>query len=59
MMLNGLAVSSGIGIGKVLIVSNELPDYSKVVYSTAEQEKKRLDQALADFSLQPDEWRNM
>ncbi len=48
-MLNGLAVSSGIGIGKVLIVSNELPDYSKVVYSTAEQEKKRLDQALADF----------
>lgn len=50
MILKGTAASSGIGIGKVYIVSNELPDYSGVKSQGADIEKKRLEDALAKFN---------
>lgn len=40
MTLKGTAASPGIGIGKVYIVSNEIPDISGIQAKTPEEETK-------------------
>ncbi len=55
MILKGTAASAGIGIGKVYIVSNDLPDYSGVQAGSPEEEKQRLTDAIAQFRSMTEE----
>lgn len=48
-MLKGIGASKGYGIGKVIIIKDINLDYSSVVYSDAENEKARLNQAVEAF----------
>ena len=48
-MLHGIGVSRGIGIGKIVCINEQSPDYSQVVYQGSEQEKKRLKAAVEAF----------
>lgn len=49
-MLKGTGVSSGYGIGKAVIIADEILDYSSVIYIDAATQKKRLENAVNDFS---------
>ncbi len=48
-MLKGIGVSEGYGIGKVVILQEADLDYSAVTYTSAEEEKARLQAAVAQF----------
>lgn len=49
MIYKGIAGAEGIGIGKALVVREINLDYSNVVFSGAENEKQRLQTAIAAF----------
>ena len=49
MIYKGIAGADGIGIGQVLIIKEASLDYSHVQFSGKEQEKKRLQDAIATF----------
>ena len=44
MLLHGVGVSSGIGVGKIVLLSEENLDYSTVSFSGKDSEKQRLQQ---------------
>ena len=48
-MLKGIGASQGYGIGKAVVIKNESLDYSSVKYSDAENEKKRLHDAVEKY----------
>lgn len=48
-MYQGIGVSDGYGIGKVVVISNELPVYEKKTVSDVEAEWKRFEDAMAVF----------
>lgn len=48
-MLKGIGASQGCGIGKALIIKEASLDYSHVKYTSAHEEKKRLQQAVDAF----------
>lgn len=48
-MLKGIGAGPGYGIGKAVIIKTTDNDYSRVKYSGAENEKKRLHDAVAGF----------
>lgn len=49
MLLHGVGASSGIGLGKIVLIGEGSLDYSAVQFSGKEQEKQRLQQAIAKF----------
>ncbi len=49
-MLKGIAVSGGIGIGKVMLIEDQSLDYTPVKVSDIKEEKKRFNRALSEFS---------
>ena len=51
-MLKGIGASQGYGIGKAVVIKNESLDYSSVKYSDAENEKKRLHDAVEKYCSQ-------
>ena len=51
-MLKGIGASQGYGIGKAVVIKNESLDYSSVKYSDAENEKKRLHEAVEKYCSQ-------
>lgn len=48
-MLKGTGVSDGCGIGAAVVIEEKKLDYSGVIYSTAEEEKERLNKAVNAF----------
>ena len=48
-MLKGIAVSGGIGIGKVMLIEDQSLDYTPVKVSDIKEEKKRFNRALSEF----------
>ncbi len=48
-MLKGTGVSDGCGIGTAVVIEEKELDYSSVVYTTAEEEKARLNAAVNTF----------
>ncbi len=48
-MLKGIGASKGYGIGNVIIIKDINLDYSSVVFTDAENEKKRLNEAVESF----------
>lgn len=48
-MLKGTGVSDGCGIGTAVVIEEKALDYSGVVYTTAEEEKARLNTAVNAF----------
>ncbi|MCC8073236.1 MAG: phosphoenolpyruvate--protein phosphotransferase [Clostridiales bacterium] len=48
-MLNGIGASRGYGIGKAIIIKNASLDYSHKKYTSAENEKERLQKAIDSF----------
>ncbi|MGN0522164.1 MAG: phosphoenolpyruvate--protein phosphotransferase [Eubacterium sp.] len=48
-MLKGIGASQGCGIGKAVIIPDISLDYSRVKYSDAQNEKKRLQNAVDEF----------
>lgn len=48
-MLSGIGASQGYGIGRAVIIKEINTDYSKVEYTTAENEKLRLYEAIDSF----------
>ncbi len=50
----GAGVSSGIGMGRAVVLGGELPDYSSRPYAGLEQERRRLEQALEHFTAKLD-----
>lgn len=48
-MLKGTGVSDGCGIGTAVVIEEKELNYSSVVYSTAEEEKERLNNAVNAF----------
>lgn len=48
-MLKGIGVSQGYGIGKTVVLEDAVTDYSNAKYTTAENEKKRLQGAVDSF----------
>lgn len=48
-MLKGTGVSDGCGIGTAVVIEEKELDYSSVVYTTAEEEKARLNAAVNAF----------
>lgn len=51
----GTAVSEGYGIGKAVVIREVKLDYSSVVFSDAESECKRLDDAVASYTFETNE----
>ena len=49
MILQGIAASNGVGLGRAVCVREEKLDYSEVRYSGKESEKARLQTALEEF----------
>ncbi len=47
---SGDAVSEGYGIGRAVIIKETRPDYSAAVFTTAENECARLDNAVAEYT---------
>ncbi|MBQ2500759.1 MAG: phosphoenolpyruvate--protein phosphotransferase, partial [Clostridia bacterium] len=54
-MLQGIGASQGYGIGKAVIIEDLSLDYSAVKYSSAEEEKARLQKAMEDFTTETKE----
>lgn len=54
MILQGIAASNGVGLGKAVCVREEKLDYSGVAYSGKESEKERLQAALEEFEDRTD-----
>ena len=54
MILQGIAASSGVGLGRAVCVREEKLDYSGVAYSGKESEKERLQAALEEFEDRTD-----
>jgi phosphotransferase system enzyme I (PtsI) len=50
MILQGIAASDGIGLGRAVCVREASLDYSNVRYSDKETEKARLQEGIAEFS---------
>ena len=48
-MYNGIGACSGIGIGRAVVIAESNLDYSKVEFSSAENEKVRFDNAANEF----------
>lgn len=48
----GTAVSEGYGIGKAVVIKDEKLDYSDVVFTTPENECKRLDDAVSRYTAE-------
>ena len=48
-MFKGIGVSQGYGIGKTIVLEDAVTDYSNAKYTTAENEKKRLQNAVDSF----------
>ena len=48
-MLKGTGVSDGCGIGTAVVIKEEVLDYSAVVYTSADEEKARLNAAVNTF----------
>lgn len=51
-MMKGIGVSEGFGIGRAVVIQEANLDYSKVSYTTAEEEKSRLNQAVEQFKAE-------
>lgn len=51
-LLKGIGASQGYGIGRAVIIKNADLDYTNVKYTTAEEEKAKLHNALKSFDLQ-------
>lgn len=51
----GTAVSEGYGIGKAVVIREVKLDYSSVVFSDAQNECKRLDDAVASYTSETNE----
>jgi len=51
-MLQGIGASQGYGIGKAVIIEDLSLDYSAVKYTSAEEEKARLQKAMEDFTVE-------
>ena len=51
-MLQGIGASQGYGIGKAVIIEDISLDYSAVKYTTAEEEKSRLNKAVEAFTAE-------
>ena len=51
MIYQGIAGADGIGIGRVLVLKESSLDYSHVQFSGADEEKKRLQDAIAAFCV--------
>lgn len=49
MILQGIAASDGVGLGRAVCVREEKLDYSDVRYSGKESEKARLASAIEQF----------
>lgn len=49
-ILKGIGASQGWGIGKAVIINNSVSDYSSVCYTTAENEKAKLQHAIEKFT---------
>ena len=54
-MLQGIGASQGYGIGKAVIIEDLSLDYSAVKYTTAEDQKARLQKAMEDFTAETKE----
>ena len=54
MILQGIAASGGVGLGRAVCVREEKLDYSGVAYSGKESEKDRLQAALEEFEDRTD-----
>ena len=54
MILQGIAASDGVGLGRAVCVREEKLDYSGVAYSGKESEKERLQAALEEFEDRTD-----
>lgn len=54
MILQGIAASNGVGLGRAVCVREEKLDYSGVAYSGKESEKERLQAALEEFEDRTD-----
>lgn len=54
MILQGIAASDGVGLGRAVCVREETLDYSEVRYSGKEAEKERLQTALEEFEDRTD-----
>ena len=54
MILQGIAASGGVGLGRAVCVREEKLDYSGVAYSGKESEKERLQAALEEFEDRTD-----
>ena len=54
MILQGIAASGGVGLGRAVCVREEKLDYSEVRYSGKESEKERLQAALEEFEDRTD-----
>ena len=48
-MYKGIGASAGIGIGKVVVIKEQILDYKKETITDAEAEKKRLSEAIEVF----------
>jgi phosphotransferase system enzyme I (PtsI) len=51
-MLKGVGASKGFGIGKAIVIKDINLDYSAVKYTSAQEEKARLEKAVDDFTIE-------
>ncbi|MDD6798041.1 MAG: phosphoenolpyruvate-utilizing N-terminal domain-containing protein, partial [Clostridia bacterium] len=49
-MNRGIGVSQGYGVGRVVIINNDIPSYESVQVTDTEKEKERLKKALELFT---------
>ena len=54
MILQGIAASNGVGLGRAVCVREETLDYSDVRYAGKEAEKERLQAAMEEFETRTD-----
>lgn len=51
-MMKGIGVSEGFGIGRAVVIQEANLDYSHVSYTTADEEKSRLNNAVEQFKAE-------
>lgn len=49
-MMRGIGGSAGFGVGKIVIISNEMPAYESVTVTDAKKEIKRFEDAMQKFT---------